>query len=226
MRKLPLLFMVLLTLFSCREPDCPEGSEDQARLPESFTNFFYFKKGSYWVLQNEKNGRLDSIWVNTGAIFRTFGTFIGNNPGTQCPLTTRFFGSFASLDTSKQRFNEIYLEMIGSKVDNYLRLDLGSSSLNKKNDSIIVDIRDKLYRQIFWKQDSIGYGGINDKTFLNKKSFITFRHNQIISGKKYNRIFQITPLALYDTLFFAERVGIIKSYRMDTAYKLIRFHLN
>lgn len=226
MRKLPLLFMVLLTLFSCREPDCPEGSEDQARLPESFTNFFNFKKGSYWVLQNEKNGRLDSIWVNTGAIFRTFGTFIGNNPGTQCPLTTEFYNGFGVSDTFMQNYNRLGFTIEGNKVKEGLSLHIQTSLRKIVNDSVITDMKDKLFRKILWKEDQTEYDGKYDKTFLNKKSYMTFRHNQIISGKKYNRIFQVTPLALYDTLFFAEKVGIVKAYRLDTAYQLIRFHLN
>jgi len=226
MRKLPLLFMVLLTLFSCREPDCPEGSEDQARLPESFTNFFNFKKGSYWILQNEINGRLDSIWVNTGAVFQLNYNIRGNNPGSLCPGSTSFYSGFGTLDMLKQNYNRIGFTIEGNKAEDGLSLHIQTSHRDIVNDSVISDVQDKLFREILWKRDQINYNGEYDKTFLPKKSYMTFKQDQIISGNKYNRIFQITPLALYDTLFFAEKVGIVKTYRLDTAYQLIRFHLN
>src|SRR4051812_32716322 len=62
---LGLLFISLITLYTCRNDNnlvCTD--KNTVKLCQAAKDFFFFKKGSWWVYKEQLTGVTDSVWVS------------------------------------------------------------------------------------------------------------------------------------------------------------------
>ena len=63
MKNIIILFVLVLVFFSCRKK-CTEGASTKLPLDAKLDGYFgVYKKGNYWVYENQDKTKKDSIYV-------------------------------------------------------------------------------------------------------------------------------------------------------------------
>ena len=71
--------MISLIAFGCNRLDTSLKCSDAntIKLPKDMLDFFYFKRGTYWVYQKDSTDQIDSVWV------------VDDNMGTEDPKSAK-----------------------------------------------------------------------------------------------------------------------------------------
>ena len=153
------LILITISLFSCSKD---ANFDTTSHLVSSISSSLYpflFKKGSYWVYENQNTGQLDSVVVNSVTKDTVSLSPLGPGQGARGEEEYYNINYWSSVNGSYDEQLVGYVISKGLVSGGYLYLSshkIGDESLNAKLTAIYdtLTIEDNLYRNVVKMEDS------------------------------------------------------------------------
>ena len=209
--------MISLIAFGCNRLDTSLKCSDAntIKLPKDMLDFFYFKRGTYWVYQKDSTDQIDSVWV------------VDDNMGTEDPKSAKQDCGcgqgkcyqtagcvFNSTESVKANRNMLIYKFFYSAIDpQHLSSNISETYFNGT-------------------EEYAAYHYYNNDTILLPNSHCVA--NKIHSYTNGNKIYNDCLYIKYDNtvfnwnkeIIYSRNIGMIKYIKGDnTTWQLVRYKI-